>query len=223
MDKRKRIRGILVHTGLIILCLILIYVGIGAPPFTAEMAMHRQEAMHWVGPSKVIAGDAWDCVFSENFLIGETSYGYVLYDYSQINGLWVDQHLSYAQKNRTVTTFSAGRVRNWYGMSSENPNLFPVFAIPESPQAVSARMTLTAEYRGQQFDISETASLEQGVYFLFQPDVRNVDSNVLDSWYCCVSGLPVTRSGVSGSVRLELFDRKGNLLETIVTEFPATE
>ena len=112
----------------------------------------------------------------------------------------------------------------WYGaVPGESGFIFPVFAIQETTQAISARLTLTAEYNGVSYSVSETTSLAQSVYFLFMPKVDEVHTHVRDFWYRRLKGSPEVYAGVSGSATLELFDRQGDLLETIVMEFPATK
>lgn len=223
MNKGKHIRGILLFGLITVVSVCLLYYISGAPSFSPEMAMHRKEARALVGPSHVIAGAATGHNQYDSFLLGETEYGYCLYEYNDGFSLWDGGLLSYIEKADGVTVFPVGTSYMWYGgVPGELGFIFPVFAIQETTRAVSARLTLTAEYDGVSYSVSETASLEQTAYFLFMPKVDEVHSYVRDFWYRRLSGKPMVYPGVSGTATLELFDRQGELIETIVMEFPAT-
>lgn len=223
MDRRKKIRGIVIFGLIAVISVVLLYYASGAPSFSAEMAMHRREARELIGPSEVIAGAATGHNQYDSFLLGETGYGYCLYEYNDGFSSWDGGLLTYVEKVDTVAVFPVSTAYMWYGaVPGEFGFILPVFAIPENTRAVSAELTLTAEYDGVVYEVSERADLEQSVYFLFQPDVDNIHTYVREFWYRRLKGSPEVYAGVTGSAVLELFDRKGNLLETIVMDFSET-
>lgn len=222
MKTEKKLRGILLWMLVIALSLWAIYAVFGYPSLSPEMAMHRAEAQKLVGPSEKIAQGEWKYDFFDHFLLGETEQGYCLYEYCE-NYLEWDDVLTYAEKQDRITLFPVNAVMTWRGDSSENTTVMPVFAIPGSIRAAGARLTLTAEFSGKHYEASADAQLEQGVFFLFNPEVVGVHEHVRDFWYRSLKGDPIVYPGVSGAMILELFDRQGNLIETIVTEYPAAE
>lgn len=223
MDRRKRIRGIVIFGLIAVISVVLLYFISGAPSFSPEMAMHRKEARNLIGPSKVMGGAATGHNQYDSFLLGETEYGYCLYEYNDGFSAWDGGLLSYVEKTDSVTVFPVSTAYMWYGgVPGEFGYILPVFAVPENARAVSARLTLAAEYDGVYYEVSETASLEQSAYFLFQPDVDNIHSYVREFWYRRLKGVPTVHAGVTGGATLELFDRQGKLLETIVMDFPET-
>lgn len=224
MDRRKKLRGIVIFGLLAVISVVLLYFISGAPSFSPEMAMHRKEARNLIGPSKVIGGAATGHNQYDSFLLGETEYGYCLYEYNDGFSAWDGGLLSYVEKTDSVTVFPVSTAYMWYGgVPGEFGYILPVFAVPENARAVSAKLTLAAEYDGVYYEVSDTALLDQSAYFLFQPDVDNIHSYVREFWYRRLKGIPTAHAGVTGSATLELFDREGNLLETIVTEYPATK
>lgn len=219
MDRRKRIRGILRYTGLILICLVLIYVGLDAPTFTAEMAMHRQEAMHWVGPSKVIAAGDVNDMHYDHILLGETEHGYCLYEYT--DGLWNRDtgSLTYIAKDDKRVCFIPDRYTD-----VDFEKILPVFAISGNSRAVSARLTLeTVSDKDPVYcgTVTAQAQLRQGCWFLFETDLSEVWIDVARYWNLRLKGNQWSYGYIMGSATLELFDGDGNLIETRVTEFPA--
>lgn len=81
MKTAKKIRGILIWLLITILSLVVIYDSIGSPALTPEMAMSRREKAAWIGPSKVIWEGESCHHWYERMLLGETDYGYCLYQY----------------------------------------------------------------------------------------------------------------------------------------------
>lgn len=221
MSRKKRIRGILIFSLVTAVSVCLLYYLTGAPSFSPEMAMHRKEARQLVGPSRVIAGDAVEYGTYDDFLLGETEHGYCLYEYNDRPTVWDGGLLFYFEKSDPVTIFPSGTAYMWNGgIPRLDDIVLPVFVIPESPRAASASLTLTAEYDGTHYEVSQTASLRQGEFFLFELDVAEAHSYVRDFWDRKLKGNPAVYGYVSGTATLELFDRQGERIETVVMEFP---
>lgn len=220
MSKAKRVRWIVIYLLIGILSVCLLYFAVDAPSFSPEMAMHRKEVRELVGPSKVIGGDAVEYGNFDHFLLGETEYGYCLYEYNHRVSVWDGGLLFYFEKSDPVTVLPMGTADMWYGGLPGEYICFPVFAIPETTRAVSASLTLTAEYNGTHYEVSQTASLRQEEFFLFELDVTEVHSFVRDFWNRRLKGRPAVYHDVSGTATVELFDHQGALIETVVMEYP---
>lgn len=223
MSNRKKIRGILLFGLLIVLSVFWLWCFVGAPSFTPEMAMHRAESCELIGPSNVIAkGKHFPMAGYDSFILGETAYGYTLYEYEEGYLEW-DDILTYAEKADGVTLFSLGAALGYYGdLPGEDGYILPVMAIPKSTRAVSAKLTVTAQYNGTTYETSDTAILEQGVYFLFGPDTDNIHAHVRNFWARRLQGDPPIYYGVSGSATLELYDSQGKLVDTIFWDLTET-
>lgn len=222
MNKKKRIRGIMLFSLLTILSVFVLYCIFGTPPLTPKMAMRQMEAKELIGPSRIIAeGELWYGAY-DRFILGETEYGYCLYEYYEDPVLWNDV-LTYAEKTEIVTAFSLGMTLGYYGnVPGESGLILPVFAIPDSGWAVSGKLTVTAQYEGNQYEASDSAVLEQGVFFLFEPAMDDIHPHVRDFWTRCFSGQPPVYNPISGTVTMELFNSRGEVIETVIIEFPAT-
>lgn len=224
MDRRKKWRGIVIFGLIAVISVVLLYFSSGAPSLSPEMAMHRQESRRMIGPSEVIAGAATGHSNYDSFLLGETEYGYCVYEYNDGFHSWDGGLLTYAEKQDTVTILPVSSGYMWYGgVPGAYGFLLPVFVISENDRAVSAKLTLTAEYGGIFYEVSETADLEQSKYFLFQPDVDNIHSYVREFWYRKLKDSPNIYAGVSGGAKLELFDRQGILLETLELKYAESQ
>lgn len=224
MDKQKRIRRILAFVLITLLCLTVLYFTLDMPCFSAEMAMHREEAMHWVGPSRVIAEDEVDYFFTDHILIGETDYGYTLFEYSEQSG-WRFGELNYHEKRDGVTCFTSDYSNDILLSYDGEHKTLPVYAIPEDAGAVTARLTLSACYtfRGEHYQeiVTAEADLRQDTFFLFPVNVEELSVEVRGFWMQRINGREYGNISIAGSLTVELFDRDGNLIETRVTEFPA--
>lgn len=223
MSEQKKIRGILLFSLLTVLSVFWLWCFVGAPSFTPEMAMHRAENRELIGPSKVIAkGKHFSMAGYDSFILGETAYGYTLYEYEEGYLEW-DDILTYAEKTDGVTLFSLGAVLGYYGdLPGEDGYILPIMAIPESTRAVSAKLTVTAQYNGNTYETSDTATLEQGVYFLFGPDTDNIHAHVRNFWARRLRGDPAVYPGVIGTATLELYDSRGELVDTIFLDLTET-
>lgn len=220
MDKRKRVFRILVFALVTVVSLCLLYYICDMPSFSAEMAMHRKEAAQLVGPSRVIAADQVNYYYLDHILLGETDDGYCLLEYSDVDG-WDNGVFAYREKGDVITCFSSDVGYVWVDSFGEK-TFMPVFVIPEMTRTTSARLTLSAVYDGTQYQVSQTVPLRQGEFFLFEMDVTELHSYVRYFWIDRLKGIQSTVTFVSGTATVELFDRHGELIETVVMEFPAT-
>lgn len=225
MNKAKRIRWIFLFVLITVLSICAICFILDFPSFSAEMAMHREEAMHWVGPSRVIAADDVDYFFNDHILIGETDYGYTLFEYSDDHD-WDFGSLNYHEKHNGATCFASDYGNRDLLLYDGEHKVLPVYAIPEDAGAVSARLTLYAadNYHSEFYEVTcvAQAELRQDTFFLFEVDVSEMDVGVRRFWMARLNGRNNGNIYLSGNATLELFDRDGALIDTIVMEFPAT-
>lgn len=218
MNRIQKIRGIIKYLLMILLSACVLYWGLGAPSITAEMALHRAERGELVGPSQLIAAANVDYVSTDRILLGETEYGYSLLEYAERLG-WNQGRISYYEKTGSLTCFttSAYYVPGW-------ETVFPVYAIPENGKAVSARLTLeTSSTTGDNYDLVLTAeaALREETFFLFEVDSEGVYDQILYFWRNRLQGEQSTHVYTAGTLTVELFDRSGELLDTVVMKFPS--
>ncbi len=221
MKTAKKIRGILLWMLLTALSACILYVSIGSPPFSPEMAMHRREKAQLVGPSQVIGKVEAVSKTREYLLVGETEYGYCFYMFDDKFHLWDAGGLTYVEKG----TRECFLTENLYYINGFD--VFPVFAIAENPKAVRAKLTLESKSeRDPIYAETHTAEAELtcGVFYQFAVDMTDMYPDVCSFWaYRFRKDTDTVLGYISGTATLELFNREGNLLETIVTEYPATK
>lgn len=217
MKTAKKVRGILLWLLITVLSVYAIYVVIGSPALTPEMAMRRREKSAWVGPSKVIwEGESCHWRY-DRLLLGETDYGYCFYKYD--SDIFDSGSFAYVEKG-TKGCFLVGS-----GTVPVDINIFQLFAITDDPKAVRAQLTLETKCDENPIYVgtyTTQAELSGGVFYQFAVDITDMDRTVLGFWTDRLVDDDRVYRNISGTATLELFDREGNLLETIVTEYPAT-
>lgn len=219
MTNRKKLRGILFWLLVTVFSLYAIYVANGSPALSPEMGMRQAEKRDLVGPSRLIGtveavSEDYDCM-----LFGETEYGYCFYLYDDEFRLWDAGRLTYVEKD-TRTCFLTENVY-W-----ETDTVMPVFAITPNPRAVSARLTLETECDENPLFVGTCTSqteLTYGAFYQFAMDITDLDSTVVHFWGGRLQNERWGYSHISGTATLELFDREGNLIDTVVTEYPANQ
>lgn len=220
MKTAKKIRGIILWLLITLLSVYAIYVAIGSPALTPEMAMRRSEKYALVGPSKVIWEGASCHHWYDRMLLGETDYGYCLYLYDSDTYGYAQDCLRYVEKGTKVCFLARTGGVTW------DIDVLQIFAITENSRAVRARLTLeTKNDENSLYEGIYTAEAELcgGVLYQFGLDMTDMDQTVRRFWKNRLSNDMWGYYGIGGTATLELFDREGNLLETIVTEYPATK
>lgn len=218
MKTTKKIKGILLWMVVALLSVYAIYVAFHSPSLTPEMAMRRREKSDWVGPSKVIWEGESCHWMHDRLLLGETDYGYCFYKYD--SDIFDSGSFAYVEKG-TKGCFLLGS-----GTVPVDIHIFQLFAISDDPKAVRAQLTLETKcdekplYAGAYITQAE---LSGGVFYQFAVDITDMDRTVQGFWADRLSGDDRVYRDISGTATLELFDREGNLIETIVTEYPATK
>ena len=229
MKKRRRVIWTLIYALVAALSAYVLYYAFGAPSFTAEMAMHRKEKARLLGPSRVIATDDVEDSKYAHIILGETENGYCLYEYNTefgvdsgfliVNLHWDSGMLTYKAKDDAATVFCSEAY-----IDVTFDQYMPVYAIPADSRAVSAKLTLyTKETRSEVYEESHTAQAElrQGTYFLFQMDMTEMDAQVRYFWKNRLRGYNSGNGYTYGKLTLELYNSRGELIDTVVREFPA--
>ena len=217
MSRRKRIFRIFLHLGLILLWCVVVYVGIGSPSFSPEMAMHRAEAAEWIGPSRVIGNHTAD---GKGLLVGETDYGYCFYEYTDEFLKWDRGQLLYVSGDESRICFMQDHL--YYGTKDV---VLPVYSICTVPEAAMARLTLISDVNYEaEYTVTHTAEavLQDGIYFLFEVDMSGENDLVPQAWNLWLMRYTLSGRNVRGTLRVEYFDRDGNLIETVSRTYPET-
>ena len=215
MNKKKRLTRILLCCLVAAISIYLIYFIFRMPSFSPEMAMRRQEAKHMVGPSKIIVDEELMVGGYERFLLGETAYGYCMFEYPDRVRWWDSGGLIYIEKAEKAA-FHCNSVTLWgHGDVIE----VPVFVFPESNLAETAKLTLTAEHNGNQYEVTQTVPLEHNTYFFFKMDASKTTSTVRTFWYEWINGRNYLLGYLNGTLMLELYDRQGTLIDTVYREY----
>lgn len=220
MSKRKRIIKVIIYLLIAVLSLLMIYYAAGFPYLSAKMAMHAMEKAQLVGPSEIIACAEVDYGFWDRIIIGETEYGYTLFEYSADSGYEFGT-LSYHEKWESITCFTTGIAADLKFIGSP----MPVYVVPENRGAASARLTLYAEYQDSDGVVHEVTNisesrLREDAFFLFEVDLTEMEYDVFQFWFSRLNeGYPLYQY-FSGTATIEIFDRCGGVAETLVLEFP---
>lgn len=218
MKTSRKIRGILIWLLVTVLSVLAIYELFGSPALTPEMALRRKEKYAWVGPSEVIWEGESCHWWYDRLLLGETDYGYCFYKYD--GGVYGSGSFDYVEKGKREC-FLVGS-----GTVPVDINIFQLFAITDNPKAVRARLTLETECEGEPKytgTYTAQAELSGGVFYQFAVDITDMDRTVLGFWAERLEDDDRVYRNISGTATLELFDREGNLIDTVVTEYPAFE
>lgn len=218
MNRSKKIRGVVKYLLVILLSACVLYWGLGAPSITAEMALHRAERGELVGPSQLIASAAVGYVSTDRILLGETDNGYTLLEYTERAG-WDDGRIRYYEKTGSLTCFTTS---DYYDPDWET--VFPVYAVPENGKAATARLTLqTGSSVQEEYNavLTAEAALRGDAFFLFEVDTTGVYNQILYFWRNRLQGEQSTHGYTFGVLTVELFDRDGGVIETVVYEYPA--
>jgi hypothetical protein len=210
--------GILLWSMVILASLVVMYFAAGRPSLSTEMALHIRERLQLVGPSQLILEEKIEDEELGWIFLGETDRGYCIHECSTEYGIGYGS-LTYVEKSDDPILFSSARDASMYGGAH-----MPVFVFLKDTKAVSARLTLTtehetkAEYR-QTF--TGRGELIQGKFFRIPVDITDAEYNVLRFWTKFLRGTKGPYRGFSGTATLELLDAQGNLIETIVLNYPA--
>lgn len=211
MSKRKRIRKIFIALLIIFLAVGSLYCRGGIPRSSPTAAFRQMEKKAMIGPAEIFAVIDVEHGPYDRILIGESDYGYTFFEWKRSSNS-NNSHMDYIPKREGVTLYCTYYM---YGSEEYSRDWLPIFAFTDNQTATSARLTLTTAQDGERISYSLEARRDKGGYFLFSWKTLNLRSR--DFWLVQQFITDAYRNYIlDGSVTatIELFDHKGNLLET---------
>ena len=194
------------------------------PSLTPEMAMRRAEKRSLIGPCQIIGNDYIKTAYDFDYmaLVGESQYGYTLFEYMQANAYYDQGFLSYHEKQDGFTLFCSGSTVHY----SSYDTVHPFWVFPPITTARSAVLTLTCSYNLNNKSYERTYTLEaqrnENGYFLFIWDYGNEEDRIaLDYLFNRINGKQYVSHFQFGTATLELYDSNGQLLDTLCKEYPS--
>lgn len=160
----------------ILACLVLIYIFLGSPVLTAEMAFHRAEKANLVGPGEVLATLKPQGQEYSHLVLAEAEEGVMLYAWDRWN---VEaREFVYLAKDGPLTVAAApGKELLWLQTHAS----LPVYLFDDYADAVRAELdlTLTGEYEGDFYhNTYQLESNREGEgYFAFE-----IQTDSSDGW-----------------------------------------
>ena len=202
-----------VNIALICLCVLLIYIFVGAPAFTPRQAFRRAEKAELVGPADILENIRTEGTPYSRLILADDGDGVIIYTYNRFDPAATE--LLYVEKTGDLT-IAAAPDRTFY--PKENHASIPVIVFHEGTRAVRAELdiTLTADYAGQTHEktyrLESLMTLER--CFLFSIEAHSQSALgaegqlLLQLQSSSVSAIPAT---------VRLYDQSGNLIreETI--------
>lgn len=160
------------NAALICLCLLLIYIFLGSPPFTVRQAFRRAEKAEMVGPSEILAHIRPDGTPYSHLILADDEDGVVLFTYSRWDSAVTE--LLYIEKTGDLT-IAAAPDQTFY--PKENRASVPIVLFHEGSRAVRAELelTLSADYEGEAHQKTYYLQSEQAFdgCFLFRIEVHS--------------------------------------------------
>lgn len=220
MNKGKRICRICIYLLVTVISFLIMYFTSDFTNMPLEVTMRREESAKLVGPSQIIAYDEVNYGTHDRMILGETDYGYTLFEYSEESGGKFGA-LTYHEKASPLTCFSSSIYSDLITQSSP----MPVYVIAQDRRAASARLTLNTRYTSavESFEQTHTAEsqLRQDTFFLFEVDITDMDHDTYMFWMYRLNGRDSYLPRLSGTAVIELYDSGGNLIDTVVLQFPS--
>lgn len=160
------------NAALICLCLLLIYIFLGSPPFTARQAFRRAEKAELVGPSQILSHVRPEGTPYRHLILADDEDGVILFAYDR----WDPDatELLYIEKTGDLT-IAAAPDDTFY--PKENRAVIPIVLFHEGSRAVRAELdlTLSAHYEGEEHQKTYYLQSQQTFdgCFLFSIDVHS--------------------------------------------------
>jgi hypothetical protein len=122
----------------ILLCVVICYGAIGAPPLTTEMQYRRVEQSHMIGPGRILGTETVSEGGQEKLLIAKSDSHLMLYSYSEGNKT-KSFDLRYWETREDLSILIAGESLPFYH-ESQNFTL-PIILFDKHPDAVRAEVS----------------------------------------------------------------------------------
>ena len=224
MKNRSRKKKLALWLLVLLVAMALLICSMDFPAPTPTIALRRAEKRALVGPCQIIGNDYIKTAYDFDYLalIGQSQYGYTLFEYMQASAYYDQGILSYYEKQDGFSLFgSSGEVR--YAASD---TVHPLWVFPPVSAANRAVLTLTCSYNLEGKAYEHTYTLEaqrsEGGYFLFLWDYSNEEDRLaLDYLFDRINGKQYTSHFQFATATLELYDGNGQLLDTLSKEYPS--
>ena len=224
MKNWSRKKKLAVWLVVLIITSVMIMCATDFPSPTPKIAMRRAEKRALIGPCEIIGNDYINTAYDFDYmaLIGQSAYGYTLFEYTQASAYYDQGSLRYYEKQDGFTLFgSAAGVR--YAASD---TVHPLWVFPPISTARRAVLTLTCDYtlKGESYEHTYTleAQRSENGYFLFLWDYSDEEDRLaLDYLFDRINGKQYVSHFQFATATLELYDSNGQLIDTLYKEYPS--
>lgn len=205
------------------LCLVLIYIFLGSPALTAEMAYRRAEKANLVGPGEVLAvlepaGQAYS-----HLVLAQEDEGVMLYAWDRWNR---DRRaFVYLEKDGPLTLAAApGRELLWL----QTHAILPVYLFDNCPEALRAELelTLNGEYQGELHTVTYSLAARREGEGVFAFTIRSgtclgAEGYLLSQLRHVTGNSAADTSHTEIRAAVRLYDAEGALLSDTRLQLPS--
>ncbi len=211
MTAKSKIKKILFWLCLLLICcLSTLFMGEFTSP-TAEIAFRKMEKQHLIGPAQIVEVLDFENSCYDHLLIGKSQYGYTFFEWNDRNP--DGGRITYQKKAGPITLFCT---HDSYEFMYREKEWLPIFAFAENTKAVRAELTVESNWKTDNSSHQLSAQLTDRGYFLFRLPMSAFGGE--DFWLLqqVITGA-YAEYELSGSisVTVTLYDKAGNLLETM--------
>ena len=200
----------------IILCVLVIYILIGSPPFSARHAFRRAEKADLVGPSRILAQIQPEGTPYDQLILSDAGDGVILFTYKRRDSAATS--LLYAERTGDLTIAAAPD--NTYYPSHQQASI-PIVLFEKYPQAVRAELdlALSAVYKGTylQNTYHLTADREYDGCFIFtlqseSPSVLGAEGQLFLTLQQVTGNSTADTRDLVSPATVRLYDSSGSLI-----------
>lgn len=204
----------------IALCLVLIYIFLGSPVFTAQAAYRRAEKAALVGPGEILGTRIPEGQAYSHLVLARDEMGVMVYAWDRWNA--GQRELVYLEKDGPLTIAAApGRELLW----TMTHAFVPVYLFDEYPGAVRAELELTISgtHEGEWGSVTYplTALREDEGYFAFVIRTNNskgLEGHLLVQLRNVTGNSMADTAGTEIHADVRLYDAAGEMLVSTVLE-----
>lgn len=179
------------------------------PSPTLEIAIHRMEKQHLIGPSKIIA--AMDFTFSpwDHLVLGKTEHGYITYEYNDDLG-WDNGDLAYYPREEGGTLFCT---KYWYRTGEEER--LPIVLFPGHQRSTGASMSLSVTIEDETKTYQLEGERKDNSFYLFTLPVNELEGKHFWLLQQALTGA-YSEYVLSGTVeiKIDLLNVSGEIVDT---------
>ena len=203
----------------LVIVVFMVYITLGCPPLSSEMAFRRAERANLVGPSRILAKFHHSEYDHRNIIIAETKDSYMLF-LDTSHSLNYDRFYNPTKQGESVYSFfctypKTGQMSVHHVPVSYRPTDLILFDL--EPNALRAELEFKLEYgydgKVHTMPITVEARREYPSFFIFS---LNTD-NATEQWYRAMSDLQSLFSEYGSNkpaVTVRLYDANDHLIRT---------